>query len=109
MASYDWYCDDVLSGKIEISKVWEDKLVLAFHHPAKSSGVHVVLIPKEHIHSILDKKATDGVLLTSMVTAIQEVANILNLDQNGFYIRLNAAGEDVTPHMHWHIRDLEPF
>lgn len=109
MAIRDWYCEDVLSGKVEVSVVWEDKLVLAFHHPAKSSEVHlhVVIIPKEHIPSILDPKAKDGVLLSSMVTAIQEVAKILGLDQHGFYIRSNVAGEGITPHMHWHIRDLE--
>jgi diadenosine tetraphosphate (Ap4A) HIT family hydrolase len=38
-----------------------------------------------------------------MVVAIQEVARILALDKHGFYVRVNAASEGVTPHMHWHI------
>jgi hypothetical protein len=33
MARRDWYCEDVLSGKIEVRQVWEDERVLAFHHP----------------------------------------------------------------------------
>ena len=103
MARRDWYCEDVLSGKIEITKVWEDDQVLAFHHPTPKSEIHVVVIPKNHISSILDPQATDGSLLSSIVIAIQEVARILALDKVGFYVRTNAASEGVTPHMHWHI------
>jgi histidine triad (HIT) family protein len=103
MARRDWYCEDVLSGKIEVKTVREDEFVVAFHHPQPHSGIHVVVIPKQHFSSILDPSALDGVLLTSMVRAIQKVAMSLGLDQAGFYVRTNAAGPGVTPSMHWHI------
>ena len=103
MARRDWYCEDVLSGKIDVIKIWEDDQVLAFHHPKPQSEIHVVVIPKRHINSILDRDAADGALLTSTILAIQDVAHTLDLDKNGFYVRTNAADEGVTPHMHWHI------
>ncbi|MBW7884373.1 MAG: HIT domain-containing protein [Caldilineaceae bacterium] len=104
MAFRDWYCEDVLSGKIEVKKVWEDDRVLAFHHPQPAGEIHVVVIPKEHVPSLLDARALDGALLSSMVLAIQQVAQALGLDKTGFYVRANAAAPGVTPHMHWHIR-----
>lgn len=103
MARRDWYCEDVLSGKIEVNKVWEDQHVLAFHHPQPQSEIHVVVIPKKHVPSILDAMALDGALLSSMIKAIQEVARALGLDRDGFYVRANAAAPGVTPHMHWHV------
>jgi histidine triad (HIT) family protein len=103
MARRDWYCEDVLSGVLEVDVVWEDDHVLAFHHPQPTSEIHVVVIPKKHIGSLLDPGARDGDLLSSLITAIQESAKILGLDQVGFYVRANAASEGVTPHMHWHI------
>lgn len=103
MARRDWYCEDVLSGQIDVTKVWEDERVLAFHHPKPQSEVHVVVIPKNHISSTLDPAAANGSLLTSMILAIQNVALSTGLDQLGFYVRANAASEGVTPHMHWHI------
>lgn len=103
MARRDWYCEDVLSGKLDVNVVWEDDRVLAFHHPQPTAEIHVVVIPKTHIPSILDPKALDGELLSSMLKAIQESAKNLNLDKDGFYVRANAAGEGVTPHMHWHV------
>ncbi len=103
MAYYDWYCEDVLSGKIEVRTVFEDERVLAFHHPHPTAEIHIVVIPKQHISGLLDPLALDGALLTSMLTAVQHCAKALNLDQTGFYIRANAAAPGVTPHMHWHI------
>lgn len=103
MARRDWYCEDVLSGDLEVDRVWEDARVLAFHHPKPSAEIHVVVIPKAHVASLLDPKALDGELLSSMMQAIQHVARELGLDQTGFYIRANAAAPGVTPHMHWHI------
>jgi histidine triad (HIT) family protein len=104
MARRDWYCEDVLTGRIEVDTVWEDDRVLAFHHPSPQSEIHVVVIPKDHVPSILDPMALDGSLLSSMIRAVQEVARRLGLDQAGFYVRTNAAAPGVTPHMHWHIR-----
>ena len=103
MAHYDWYCEDVLSGKIEVNKVWEDERVLAFHAPRPQAEIHVIVIPKQHVPSLLDPLALDGALLTSMMQAVQNVARQLGLDQAGFYVRANAAAPGVTPHMHWHV------
>ena len=38
-----------------------------------------------------------------MILAIQETARNLGLDEQGFYVRANAASDGVTPYMHWHI------
>lgn len=103
MAKRDWYCEDILSGKREVQKVWEDERVLAFHHPEPSAEIHVVVIPKEHVPSILDPKALDGNLLMSMVAAIQKTAGALELDKEGFRVSTNTGTPGVTPHMHWHI------
>ena len=103
MARRDWYCEDILSGKIEVRTIWENDEVLAFHHPVPTTDIHVVVIPKSHVSSILDEEATDGSLLSSMIQAIQHAANDLGLDKQGFFVRVNAASAGVTPHMHWHI------
>jgi histidine triad (HIT) family protein len=103
MVRRDWYCEDVLSGNLEIKKVWENERVLAFHHPRPQAEIHVVVIPKKHVPSLMDPMALDGSLLSSMVMAIQEVARELGLDITGFYVRANAAAPGVTPHMHGHV------
>jgi histidine triad (HIT) family protein len=65
--------------------------------------IHVVVIPKDRVASVLDPMAPDGSFLSSIVLAIQETAKNLGLHQTGFYVRANAAAPGVTPHMHWHV------
>src|SRR5215207_8511820 len=95
MALTDWYCEDVLSGKLAVRIVFEDDHALAFHHPRPARPVHVVVIPKAHVPSLLDERALDGELLAAMVSAIQHVARALGLDvpqadrPRGFYVRTN--------------------
>jgi histidine triad (HIT) family protein len=76
---------------------------VAFHHPRPKAKIHVVVIPKNHVPSILDPMALDGLLLSSMLLAIQNVARELGLDKKGFQVRANAGSPGVTPHMHWHM------
>ncbi len=108
MSERDWYCEDVLSGKMEVKKIWEDDFVLAFYVPVPDPmvDVHVVVIPKKHVASALSLEATDGELLKSMMTAVQKVAVRLGIDKTGkgFYVRFNSAASIVTPHMHWHVK-----
>ena len=59
MAKRDWFCEDVLSFELKVKTVWEDKRVLAFHHPRPKSKIHVVVIPKDHVKSILHRKVPD--------------------------------------------------
>jgi histidine triad (HIT) family protein len=99
----DWYCEDVLSGGMPVRKVFEDERVMAFHHPYPETEIHVVVIPKAHVPSLLADGARDGELLSSMVDAIQRAARQLGLDSAGFFVRANAAAPGVTPHMHWHV------
>lgn len=104
MARTDWYCDDVLSGKLSVDRIFEDDHVVAFRHPYPSASPHVVIIPKVHVPSLLAPEALDGNLLVSMITAVQHAAPLVGPNGGaGFYLRANAAAPGVTTHMHWHL------
>lgn len=61
-----------------------------FHHPRPQAETHVVVIPKDHVAS----------LLSAMMRAVQESARRLGLDRRSFRLMANAAASGVTPHMH---------
>ena len=98
---------DVLSGKMNVKKIWEEERVLVFHHPTPSAKCHAVAIPKQHISSIMDPMAIDGDLLVSIVIGAQKAGVEMGIDQTGFFVETNAIDPGVTPHMHWHIKSFE--
>ena len=99
----DWYCEVVLTGRAPIDRVYEDDLVLAFHHPRPEAAVHVVVIPKAHTPSLLGAAARDPRLLVAMIGAVQEVASRLKIGEEGLKLTANAGAPGVTPHLHWHV------
>ena len=99
----DWYCEDVLSGKLKVTVLYEDQRVLGLEHPFPVYEVHGVVIPKKHVAGLLAEEAVDGELLAAMLRGVQAVARALHLETRGFRIEANAAAPGVTPHMHWHV------
>jgi len=99
----DWYCEDVLSGKLKVRVIHEDDLVLAFEHPYPEYVVHAVVIPTSHVASLMADEAADPALLAAMIRAVQAVARLVGLHEQGFRIEANAGAPGVTPHLHWHV------
>ncbi|NPU84894.1 MAG: histidine triad nucleotide-binding protein [Syntrophaceae bacterium] len=95
----------IIAGSIPCSKVYEDERVLAFDDIHPVSPVHVVIVPKEHIPTLLDLRDEKTNLLPPLVHAIQEVARIKGIDQRGFktVINCNKEGGQVIFHLHVHV------
>lgn len=70
--SEDFYCEQVLSGKTEVEKVYETENVLAYYHTKPFYPVHIVTIPKKHIDSLLTIQEDN--LLLEIFTVIKYVA-----------------------------------
>jgi histidine triad (HIT) family protein len=49
----DFYCDEVLSGNSPVEKVLETENVLAYYHTRPFWETHIVVIPKQHVGSLL--------------------------------------------------------
>lgn len=99
----DWYCEDVLSGRLRVQVIYEAERVLGIRHPDPDAELHAVIVPKSHIESLMAAEFRDPALLISMLTAVQIIARELGLDRSGFRLEANALAPGVTPHVHWHV------
>ena len=95
----------IADGTIPSSKVYENDEVLAFDDIHPMAPVHVIIIPKKHIPTLLDVTAADISYVSSMVTAAQEVARIKGIDKRGFRIVINCnkEGGQIIFHLHMHV------
>ncbi|HHJ14093.1 MAG TPA: HIT domain-containing protein, partial [Gammaproteobacteria bacterium] len=69
----DFYCEQVLSGRIQVKKVLETERVLAYEHTRPYWPVHIVVIPKQHIASFLDLENDE--LLAELMDVVRRVAS----------------------------------
>lgn len=89
--------------------VYEDEHVFAFRHRVDPTlqkwwEVHVVIIPKKWIPTVLDFGIGDVELWVKMLEGIQKVAMELDLYKKGFMIRMGVLPPyQHTEHLHIHI------
>ena len=88
----------IIAGEIPSTKVWEDDNFFAFKDINPVAPVHVLVIPKKHIQSIAALTPDDADIAGKMLYAIQKVAQVMNLDKDGFRVVFNTgekAGQTV--------------
>ena len=98
----DFYCDEVLSGHTAVAVVDETERVLAFRHTRPHYAEHVVVIPKQHIESLLELPADDG-LATELMMVVQRVAQAMNAEHGGCHVVTNVGSYQDSKHLHWHV------
>jgi histidine triad (HIT) family protein len=103
---HDIYCDLILSGKLEVERVFETESVLAFHHTRPFWPVHIVVIPKRHIPSVLE--AEDGAML-ELLAVVRRVAAQVVPEQGACRILTNLGAYQDSKHLHWHVSAGEPL
>ncbi len=107
-AGTDFYCDQVLSGRTAVVTVHETAGVLAFQHTRPHWPVHIVVIPKQHIASLLDI-SSDTTLLQELLAVVQQVAAEVVANHGGCHVVTNLGTYQDSKHLHWHIGAGEPL
>lgn len=106
--SDDFYCDQVLSGKTRVSILRETDNVLAYHHTRPFWPVHLVVIPKHHVSSLLTLEASDMPLLVELLGVVREVAREVTEEHGACRVLTNLGRYQDSKHLHWHVNFGEP-
>ncbi len=99
----DFYCEEVLSGNTQVEKVLDTERVLAYHHTRPSYQSHIVVIPKQHIASLIALEDSDNDLLLELLSVVKAVAR-QTVDAFGACRVITNLGEyQDSKHLHWHV------
>lgn len=95
----------IVNKEIPSKLVYEDEEIMAFHDIHPLAPIHILVIPKKHIASIVDLEKEDEQLIGKIFTIINKIAKQLGIDQKGFRVVANC-GEDggqEIKHLHFHL------
>jgi len=95
----------IAAGTIPCQKVYEDSRVLAFEDIHPMAPVHIIIIRKRHVATLMDVDAEAMADLQAMMSAAQEVARLKKVDGKGFrvVVNCNEEGGQVGFHLHMHL------
>ncbi|HLV01760.1 MAG TPA: histidine triad nucleotide-binding protein [Acidobacteriota bacterium] len=85
--------------------VYEDDLCLAFRDIDPKAPVHILLIPKKEIASLVEVEPDDHPLMGHLLIKAAEVARNQGLEQGGYRVVINTGrhGGQTVDHLHLHI------
>ena len=96
----DFYCDEVLSGKTSVEKVFETENILAYHHTRPYWETHIVVIPKTHVDSLL---TVEGDLLIELLDVVRTVAKQVLNEKGAARVLTNLGEYQDSKHLHFHV------
>lgn len=95
----------IIKREIPSSIVYEDSEIIAFRDVNPQAPIHILVIPKKHISSLVDLKEEDEIVVGKIYTVINKIAEQEGIDKKGFRVIVNC-GEDggqEVKHLHFHI------
>ncbi len=101
----------IIEGKIPSKIVFQDEHVLAFEDIHPQAPTHVLVVPRKHLHSLLESKPEDVALLGHLTLVASRLAHERGLDTKGYRTVINTgagAGQTVF-HLHVHLLGGRPF
>lgn len=92
-------------GEIPAEKVYDGEDVFAIKDINPQAPVHLLIIPKKHLSTLLEIEENDHEMIGSIFAVANDLAKERKLDQSGFRILANCgaeAGQSVF-HIHYHL------
>jgi histidine triad (HIT) family protein len=99
----DFYCDEALSGRTPVDVVLETDEVLAFHHTRPFWPVHIVVVPKRHIPSLIDLGDGGETALHQVLAVVRQIAAQVTADHGACRVLTNLGEYQDSKHLHFHV------
>ncbi len=98
------FCD-IIAGKIPCDTVHSDEKFLAFRDISPQAPTHILLIPRQHIASLVDLDPTQVSLTGELMVLATRLAAQEGLAAAGYRFVINCGddGGQTVGHLHLHI------
>lgn len=95
----------IATHEVAATIVYEDDTVIAFEDIDPQAPVHVLIVPKKHIGSLIDLKESEMELFQQMLLTAKTVAMDKDIAYSGFRLvfNCNPDGGQTVYHVHGHL------
>jgi histidine triad (HIT) family protein len=95
----------IIAGAIPTEFLYQDEEILAFRDIHPLAPTHVLIVPKEHIASLLDLKPQHRELMGKLIEVANRLARSEGIAEKGYRLVINCGpdGGQVVPHLHLHL------
>ncbi|PIR70547.1 MAG: histidine triad nucleotide-binding protein [Candidatus Niyogibacteria bacterium CG10_big_fil_rev_8_21_14_0_10_42_19] len=93
----------ITSGQQSADVIDEDEKIMVFKDIKPSAPVHLLIVPKKHIASVIETKDEDEELLGGMILKAKDVADSQGLKGYKLVFNVGREGGQLVDHLHLHL------
>ena len=95
----------IATHEIESKIRFENDEFVAFDDINPTAKVHILIVPKKHIHSIAVLEDSDSNLIGKLILVARDLARELGIDQSGYRLIFNSGPDagQLVDHLHLHL------
>ncbi len=95
----------IVAGTVPCKEVYSDDEVLAFRDINPQAPVHILVIPKRHLGSLVDLTDDDQAVMGRLITVASRLAADLGVADKGYRCVVNCGddGGQAVHHVHLHL------
>jgi histidine triad (HIT) family protein len=98
-----------MSFALPVQKLRETPTLLAFRHPQPAYPLHILLVPRREIASLMElDPAQDAAFLADLFAAVQSLVAEFHLEQSGYRLIVNGGEFQDFPYLHFHLTSSCP-
>ena len=95
----------IVEGRVKGNVVYRDESVVAFKDIRPQAPVHILIVPRKHVATVLDLEVNDQAVVGQIFLVVAKLARDQGIDESGFRLVVNSgpdAGQTVF-HLHFHL------
>jgi len=90
-----------MTALIPVNTIVETDLVIAFHHPQPAHAVHILIVPKRKVQSLLELR--DNNLLSEIFVIARQLVEDMQLSKSGYRLLVNGGKYQEVRQLHFHL------
>lgn len=94
---------EYMSFAIPVHRLRETDTLLAFEHPKPSYPLHILIVPKKAIASMMAIAPADAVFLADVFQTVQSLVAEYQLEIRGYRLICNGGPNQDVPQLHFHL------
>lgn len=104
------FCN-IIAKKIHSRVVYEDEDIFAFEDINPQAPVHILIVPKKHISTLLEVSYKDNELIGQLFQVANKIAKDKGVAERGFRLVMNCNPESgqTIYHLHLHLLAGRPM
>jgi histidine triad (HIT) family protein len=101
----------IINRELDADIIYEDDIAVAFKDINPAAPVHILIVPRKHIPTLLDMDKEDEAMMGHLHSVANEVARAFKLDKKGFRTVINCGPDagQIVFHLHLHLLGGRPL